>query len=94
MPQPVGSMRPSAALAAIAASTALPPRLQTSNADLGRERLARRDHAVPRRDDGAGRETIGRAPVHEQLFVDVIARGDAPLVGELIVDDSGPEMTL
>ena len=32
---------------------------QRGDADLGGERLARRDHAVPRHDDGASREAVG-----------------------------------
>ena len=35
---------------------------QRRDADLGRERLARRDHAVARHDDGAGGEAVGYGP--------------------------------
>jgi hypothetical protein len=53
MPQPVGSIRPRAALAAIAASTALPPGRRMSSGgwlvDLGGQRVAGGRHAVRQR---------------------------------------------
>jgi hypothetical protein len=62
MPQPVGSINPSAAFAARAAAGT-----QRRHADLARERLARGDHAVARHDDGAGCEAVGANVVHAAL---------------------------
>jgi len=60
-----GSMRPSAALAAIAASTAEPPDFRMSSTDLCRERLARAHHAMLRDDF----RTSGKRPASDAIHL-------------------------
>ena len=58
MPFETGSIKPSAALAAMAASTALPPRLQDIEPDLRRQRDTRANHPVTRHNFRASRERL------------------------------------
>ena len=67
MPLPVGSISPSAAFAAIAASTARAAALEHVERDLRRERLAGRRHPVRGDDFRArrNRDPLGRGPAND-----------------------------